>query len=65
MNPMIVPEFTRIEPKGGMIRKFLEKSLKRENVVCLFLHRLKTPQINIVTRALHFSCIYVTLDKFA
>ena len=34
-------------------------------VVCLFLYRLKTPQINIVTRALHFSCIHVTLDKFA
>ena len=23
--------------------------------VCLFLHKLKTPQINIITRALHFS----------
>ena len=33
--------------------------------VCLFLYRLKTPQINIITRALHFSCIHVTLDKFA
>ena len=33
--------------------------------VCLFLYRLKTPQINIVTRALHFSCTHVTLDKFA
>ena len=33
--------------------------------VCLFLYRLKTPQIRIVTRALHFSCNHVTLDNFA
>ena len=32
MKPTIVPEFTRTKPKGGMIRKFLEKSLKRENL---------------------------------
>ena len=32
--------------------------------VCPFLYRLKTPQIHIVVRALHFSCIHVTLDKF-
>ena len=30
-----------------------------------FSYRLKTPQIHIVTRALHFSCSHVTLDKFA
>ena len=29
---MIVQEFTRIEPKRGMIKKFLENSLKRENL---------------------------------
>ena len=33
--------------------------------VCLLPYRLKTPQIHIVTRALHFSCSHVTLDKFA
>ena len=33
--------------------------------VCLFLYRLKTPQIHIVTKVLHFSCTYATLDKFA
>ena len=32
--------------------------------VCLFLYRLKTPQFNIVTRVLHFSCSHVTWDKF-
>ena len=35
------------------------------SVVCLFLYRLKTPQMSIVTRTLHFSCTHVTLDKFA
>ena len=33
--------------------------------ICLFLYRLKTPQMNIIIRALHFSCIHVTLDNFA
>ena len=33
--------------------------------ICLFSYRLKTPQIHIVTRALHFSYSHVTLDKFA
>ena len=28
-------------------------------------YRLKTPQINIVTRVLHFSYIHVILDTFA
>ena len=42
-----------------------EFDMKDLGAVCLFLYRLKTPQIHIVTRALHFSCIYVTLDKFA
>ena len=30
-----------------------------------FSYRLNAPQIHIVTRALHFSCSHVTLDKFA
>ena len=37
----------------------------RSGYVCLFLYRLKTPQIHIVIRALHFSCSHVTLDKIA
>ena len=34
-------------------------------LVCFFPYRLKTPQIHIVTRASHFSCIHVILDKLA
>ena len=33
--------------------------------VCLFLYRLKTPQIHIVKRVLHFSCIHVTFVELA
>ena len=29
---MIVPEFTKTGPKGGMIRKFLENSSRKENL---------------------------------
>ena len=31
---MIVPEFSRIEPKGDIIKKFLENSSKWENLSC-------------------------------
>ena len=34
--------------------------IESELVVCLFLYRLKTPQIYIVKRVLHFSCTHVT-----
>ena len=34
-------------------------------LVCVFLYRLKNPQMYMVTRALHFSCTHVTLDKFS
>ena len=50
----------------GETKEYLSKKFHMVDMgVCLFLYRLKTPQINIVTRALQFSCIHVTLDKFA
>ena len=50
---------------GAFKRKSAEEARDLIADVCLFLYRLKPPQIHIVVRALHFSCIHVTLDKFA
>ena len=39
--------------------------MSAQRAFCLFLYRLKTPQMHIVTRTLQFSYTHVTLDKFA
>ena len=48
----------------GLVKKSIKGWSKYlTDILFAFFYIVKTPQINIVTRALHFSCFRVTLDK--